>query len=59
MLKPIINYILPVLTSVFNHSLQYSTYPEIWKEALIRAVPKVSKPKSASDFRPISLLSII
>lgn len=58
-LKPVLNGIFPVLISLFNHSLQYCVYTEIWKEALIRPVPKATRRKAASDFRSISILSKI
>ncbi|KAI5731371.1 hypothetical protein M8J77_008987 [Diaphorina citri] len=35
--------------------MQTKTFPEIWKKALIRPIPKTKNPSSASDYRPISL----
>ena len=48
--------LLPYLTHLFNFLLQNSLYPELWKRALVRPIPKVKSPVSPSDFRPISLL---
>jgi hypothetical protein len=59
MIKPVIMHLLPVLTHIFNYSLQYSCYPNIWKRAVVRAVPKVYKPLSLNDYRPFSILSVL
>ncbi|KAI5714781.1 hypothetical protein M8J77_005490 [Diaphorina citri] len=48
--------IAPVILHIFNTSVQTKTFPEIWKKALIRPIPKTKNPSSASDYRPISLL---
>ncbi|CAL1671702.1 unnamed protein product [Lasius platythorax] len=48
--------LLPYLLKLFNFLLQNSRYPELWKLALIRPLPKVKSPISVTDFRPISLL---
>ncbi|XP_026683321.1 uncharacterized protein LOC113469656 [Diaphorina citri] len=47
--------IAPVILHIFNTSVQTKTFPEIWKKALIRPIPKTKNPSSASDYRPISL----
>jgi Reverse transcriptase (RNA-dependent DNA polymerase). len=49
--------VLPVILHIFNVSIQTSIFPETWKLALIRPIPKVKNPSSATDYRPISLLS--
>jgi hypothetical protein len=59
MLKPISDLLLPVLDHLFNYSLQYSCFPDHWKYAIVKPVPKVFKPNSASDYRPISILSVV
>ena len=41
---------------VINNSLITSTFPTLWKLAVIKPVPKVTKPRSVNQFRPISLL---
>jgi hypothetical protein len=56
MLKLIPQVILPTLTNIVNSSLQMSTFPSEWKKALICPIPKVKRPESPKDFRPISLL---
>ena len=42
-----------------NLSLNTSTVPRIWKEAVIHPIPKISRPLLASDLRPISVLPIL
>jgi hypothetical protein len=58
MIKPLSVYLLPVLSHIYNFSLQYSCFPDIWKRALIRPVPKTYKPGTVNDYRPISILSV-
>ena len=56
MLKSTVHSIAPVLTSIFNLSLQSRTFPS---DSHIVPIPKTNFPSSPSDFRPISLLSIV
>lgn len=48
--------VLKVITHIFNSSLKQGVFPETWKSALIKPIPKIKAPKSEKDFRPISLL---
>ncbi|KAI5707997.1 hypothetical protein M8J77_014311 [Diaphorina citri] len=48
--------VAPPILHIFNFSISNKVYPEIWKRALIRPIPKVKNPTSTSDYRPISLL---
>ena len=43
------------LSHIFNISLLCGQVPEVWKEAIVIAVPKLSKPSLVSEFRPISI----
>ncbi|KAJ4433243.1 hypothetical protein ANN_15502 [Periplaneta americana] len=56
LLKKLLDIILPTLTHIFNASLITSTYPNLWKKAFIRPIPKIKTPLCANDFRPISIL---
>lgn len=47
------------LLHVFNSVMSSSFNTSIWKKSLICPVPKVSRPFSISDYRPISLLPSI
>jgi hypothetical protein len=59
MLQPITDVLLPLFMHLFNYALQYSCFPHKWKHALVKPVPKVPKPTSASDYTPISIISVI
>jgi len=47
------------LTYLFNLSLSSSVVPVQWKLAWIRPVPKVSAPAQHSDYRPISITTVL
>ena len=47
------------LTHLFNVSVSGGVIPHQWKAASISPVPKVSSPASFSDFRPISITSVL
>ena len=47
------------LASLFNLSLQASLVPSQWKVACIHPIPKITPPKSPSDYRPISITCIL
>jgi hypothetical protein len=44
---------------VFNHVISHSVFPSMWKVAIIRPVAKVGTPSGPSDFRPISIISVL
>ena len=44
-------------TEILNASFKYNKFPERWKKALVKPLPKITNPVTASDYRPISLLS--
>ena len=54
-----IDVIAPVLTHIINCSFEHRWFPDRWKHALIKPIPKNDDPTSPSDFRPISLLPAI
>ena len=43
-------------TEIINCSFKYCKFPERWKKAIVKPIPKTTKPFAASDYRPISLL---
>ena len=55
-IKLLINRISTVLTNIINTSFQTGIFPDRWKSAVIKPIPKLPIPLAASDFRPISLL---
>ena len=58
-LKTFESHIAKPLTAVFNLSLSTGVFPTEWKKAVISPLPKVSKPTTPNDFRPISLTSVL
>ena len=59
MLKGTAVAITPVVTKLFNLSLKSGTFPQAAKMSLIMPIPKSLYPTSPSNYRPISLLSIL
>lgn len=55
-LKLIINRISSVITDIINTSFEQKVFPDKWKKAIIKPIPKSAFPIKESDFRPISLL---
>jgi len=39
-----------------NQSLMKGVFPESWKTSIVKPLPKVTKPKTLKDLRPISIL---
>ena len=48
--------LLPVILEIISRSLVTSTFPDLWKKALIIPLARVSKPSCPKDFDPISIL---
>jgi len=48
-----------IIAHLFNRSFLSGTVPKNWKTAVVTPVPKVPKPKSVTDFRPISVTPIL
>lgn len=47
------------ITFIFNQSISFSYIPEQWKLSIITPVPKSKQPEKCSDFRPISVTSVL
>ena len=58
-LKIVASNIAPSVTKLFNLSIGSGLFPISWKSSNIVAIPKSSEMKNPSNYRPISLLSII
>lgn len=50
---------LAVLTRIVNRSIETSTFPDGWKIAVVRPLPKNNNPQVINDLRPISILPCI
>jgi hypothetical protein len=59
MLQPIVDILYPSLCHLFNFSLQCSTFPLEWKKAVIIPLEKCHNPNNLTDYRPISILSVL
>ena len=55
-LKLGIEYSVFAFTDIINSSFRHRKFPERWKKALVKPIPKNSNPLNASEYRPISLL---
>ena len=51
--------IINPLTTIINKVISTSTFPHIWKEALVTPLPKPGDPCNPSSYRPISSLPIL
>ena len=56
--KIAIDYITDPLVNIINASLKHRKFPENWKKAIVKPIPKISNATLPTDFRPISLLTI-
>ena len=59
MLKNTASSIAPIVTKLFNLSIQSGQIPTEWKQSLVVPIPKASNKSSPSNYRPISLLSVL
>ena len=59
MLKATAVTITPVVTKLFNLSLETGTFQQAAKISFIMPIPKSMDPTSPSNYRPISLLAIL
>ena len=47
------------VAQLFNQSVAEGTVPRQWRTAIIKPIPKVSKPTQPGDYRPISITSVL
>ena len=59
LLKPFSDELSTPLCSLFNLSLSLNSVPSLWKSANVTAIFKKDDPTNPSNYRPISLLSLI
>ena len=59
MLKSIAHSIVSSVTTLFNMSIASGTVPSGWKTSAVVPIPKGSDSTNVSNYRPISLLSIL
>ena len=58
-LKHCADELTPVLTYIFNWSLQLSIVPDCLKSAVVIPVPKKGKATCLNDYRPVALTSVV
>jgi hypothetical protein len=58
-LRKCADQLAPVLTEIFNESLQQGVVPSCFKSAVIVPVPKKGKVSTLNDFRPVALTSVV
>lgn len=59
MLQLALSWVVEPLTHIINYSFETGKVPDMWKNALVKPIPKKSNIiKNLSDLRPISLLSV-
>lgn len=56
MIKLCCPFIIPYITHLINSCILEGIFPECWKNAVIKPIPKNKKPSELKDLRPISLL---
>ena len=59
MIKLLLPRICLIITHIVNASFETGIFPDRWKKAIIKPIPKIDIPMSPSDFRPISLLPVL
>ena len=59
MLRETAEHISPSLTKFFNLSIKTGSFPSLWKKSSIVLIPKANDNHDPSNYRPISLLSIL
>ena len=52
------DHIAAPLTNIINTSFNHRKFPERWKRAIVRPIPKTNTPILPTDYRPISLLTV-
>ena len=58
-LKECASQLGPIFTQLFQLFLNTRFVPQAWKMATIIPVPKITRPNSLNDFRPIAVTSVI
>jgi hypothetical protein len=59
MLRGAVDAVVPSLTRLFNLSITTGSFPELWKFSRIVPVPKSVVRTAPSNYRPISILSVV
>lgn len=58
-IKSCLTELTPAIVHICNYCLQHGCFPDLWKVALVKPIPKKTNPSEVKDFRPISLLCVL
>ena len=56
MIRAVSPYAIEAITYLINQSLKKGIFPSRWKMSIVKPLPKVTKPKTLQELRPISIL---
>ena len=59
LLKAAARVIAKPVQTIYNNSIRLATFPQCWKSANIKPIPKCKAPQHIKDFRPISHTSTL
>ena len=51
--------VAPIITKLFNNSIEQYTTLKLWKSAIIKPLPTVTTPTQIKDYRPITITSCL
>ena len=58
--KPVSEFLVfSPITFIINNFIKINQFPDIWKLAKIKPIPKMQKPVELKDYRPVSILPIL
>ena len=52
------DYLANPLVNIINGSFKHRVFPDRWKQAIVKPIPKNNNPIKESEYRPISLLTV-
>ena len=58
LIKDAADFIWKPFTMIFNSSLKYAAFPDIWKLAKVTPIFKSGSKRDGNNYRPISVISV-
>ena len=58
-IKPVSEFLVSPITFIINNFIKVNQFPDIWKLARIRPIPKIQLPVELKDYRPVPILPIL